>query len=88
VTSNNKNTNIRWDYNVYPAAQDVFTGPNDIVADPRFIDVQPDPTKGNFRLAKDSRALNSGSGDVPQLTDIVGKARPKSTGRDRGAFEQ
>ncbi|HEY0108009.1 MAG TPA: choice-of-anchor Q domain-containing protein [Fibrella sp.] len=88
VTSNNKNTNIRWDYNVYPAAQDVFTGPNDIVADPRFIDVQPDPTKGNFRLAKGSRAVNSGSSDVPQPTDIVGKARPKSTGRDRGAFEQ
>lgn len=88
VTSNNKNTNIRWDYNVYPAEQDVFKGPNDIVADPRFIDVQPDPTKGNFKLAKDSRAVNSGSVDVPLLTDIVGKARPKSTGRDRGAFEQ
>lgn len=88
VTSNNRNTNIRWDYNVYPAAQDVFTGPNDIVADPRFIDVQPDPTKGNFRLAKESRALNSGSGDVPQPTDILGKARPKKEGRDRGAFEQ
>ncbi len=88
VTSNNKNTNIRWDYNVYPAAQDVFTGPNDIVADPRFIDVQPDPTKGNFRLAKGSRAVNSGSNDVPLSNDILGKARPKNTGRDRGAFEQ
>lgn len=88
VTSNNKNTNIRWDYNVYPAEQDVFKGANDIVADPRFVDIQPDPTKGNFRLAKVSRALNSGSGDIPLPNDIVGKARPKHKGRDRGAFEQ
>lgn len=88
VTSNNKNTNIRWDYNVYSVEQDVFKGPNDIVADPRFINIQPDPTKGNFKLTKDSRAVNSGSADVPLLTDILGKARPKSTGRDRGAFEQ
>lgn len=88
VTSNNKNTNIRWDYNVYPAEQDVFKGPNDIVADPGFIDIQPDPTRGNFRLSKRSRGVNSGSSDVPLPTDILGKARPKSAGRDRGAFEQ
>lgn len=88
VTSNNRNTNIRWDYNLYPAAQDVFVGSHDVVANPRFIDVQPDPTKGNFRLAKDSRGHNSGSADLPLTTDIVGNARPKGKGRDQGAFEQ
>lgn len=88
VTSNNRNTNIRWDYNLYPAAQEVFKGPNDIVADPGFIDVQPDPMKGNFKLTKRSPAVNSGSNDVALPNDILGKARPKSTGRDRGAFEQ
>ncbi len=88
VTSNNRNTNIRWDYNMYPAAQDVFVGANDVVADPGFIDVQADITKGNFRLAKASRGHNSGSNDVAQRTDITGKARPASAGRDRGAFEQ
>jgi hypothetical protein len=88
VTSNNKNVNIRWDYNVYPAAQTVYVGPNDIIADPQFIDVQSDITKGNFRLAKTSRALNSGSNDVAQATDIIGKPRPAKAGRDRGAFEQ
>ena len=88
VTSNNRNTNIRWDYNIYPTAQTVFTGPNDIVADPEFINAQFDPTKGNFQLAKKSRALNSGCNDVPLPKDILGKARPGSTGRDRGAFEQ
>ncbi|MFD2570497.1 choice-of-anchor Q domain-containing protein [Spirosoma soli] len=88
VTSNNKNTNIRWDYNVYPTAQNVFTGPNDIVADPKFVDVQADPTKGNFRLVKGSGALNSGDTTVSLSTDIAGKSRPKGIGRDRGAFEQ
>ncbi|MEZ0607764.1 choice-of-anchor Q domain-containing protein [Fibrella sp. WM1] len=88
VTSNNRNTNIRWNYNVYPTAQTVFVGPNDIVADPGFIDAQFDPTKGNFRLAKGSRAINSGSADVAQPTDILGKNRPKGAGVDRGAFEQ
>jgi len=88
VTSNNKNTGIRWDYNVYPVAQEVFKGPNDIVAAPGFLDAQFDPMKGNFRLAKGNKALNSGSNDVPQQTDILGKVRPGSTGRDRGAFEQ
>jgi hypothetical protein len=88
VTSNNRNTSIRWDYNVYPAAQTVFAGANDIVAEPNFIDIQPDPTKGDFRLTKSSRAVNSGSNDVPLSNDILGKARPKNAGRDRGAFEQ
>lgn len=88
VTSNNRNTGIRWDYNMYPAKQTVFAGANDIVANPDFIDGQLDPIKGNFRLAKNSRALNSGSNDVPLLNDITGKNRPKNAGRDRGAFEQ
>ncbi|MBC7922408.1 MAG: hypothetical protein H7Z75_15115, partial [Ferruginibacter sp.] len=72
----------------YPSAQDVFVGANDIVADPRFVDVQPDPTKGNFRLAKDSRGQDSGCNEVAQPTDITGKARPAGAGKDRGAFEQ
>lgn len=88
VTSNNRNTGIRWDYNVYPTEQTVFVGSNDIVADPGFIDSQLDPLKGNFRLAKNSCALNSGINDVPLSNDITGKARPKNVGRDRGAFEQ
>jgi hypothetical protein len=38
-------------------------------------------------LAKGSKALNSGTNDVAQPTDIEKKVRPK-VGRDRGAFEQ
>lgn len=88
VTSNNRNTAIRWDYNLYPSGQEVFKGANDLVAHPLFIDVQADPTKGNFRLAKGSRALHSGTVDAIPATDITGKARTKRAGIDRGAFEQ
>ncbi|MBC7827140.1 MAG: hypothetical protein H7122_05305, partial [Chitinophagaceae bacterium] len=88
VTSNNKNTNIRWDFNIYPIGQNVMKGPNDIIASPMFIDVQPDITKGNFRLGKGSLALGSGTNELALPTDIKGKLRPKTIGRDRGAFEQ
>lgn len=88
VTNNNKNSHIRWDYNLSPIPQSLFTSPNDITADPKFTDIQTDIIKGNFRLAKGSPGLNSGCNDVAQPTDINGKPRPKATGRDRGAFEQ
>ncbi|MDA3867897.1 MAG: right-handed parallel beta-helix repeat-containing protein [Salinivirgaceae bacterium] len=88
VTSNSRNTNIKWDYNMYPNDQKIFKGANDIVADPMFIDIQLEPLKGNFRLKRGSAGLNSGSNDVPQPTDINGKKRPKGKGIDRGAFEQ
>lgn len=93
VTSNNRNTNIRWDYNLYPAAQDVFVGAHDVVAAPGFMATQPDLVqadllKKNLRLAKGSPGLNSGTSELTQKTDILGTARPKGPGNDRGAFEQ
>ena len=62
VTSNNRNTDVRFDYNLYPQAQAVLAGPHDIVADPRFVDVEADPTRGNFHLAPGSPGLGSGKG--------------------------
>lgn len=88
VTSNNKNTNIHWDYNLYPVSQNIFKGENDIVADPMFLDPQTNPTKGNFRLQEKSLGLNSASEEVAQPTDISGIKRPSGAGRDRGAYEQ
>ncbi|WP_210515986.1 right-handed parallel beta-helix repeat-containing protein [Hymenobacter terricola] len=88
VTGNNRNTNIRWDYNLYPAAQQVMTGPHDLVADPKFLDAQIDLTKANFRLASGSPARDSGCDDVPQPTDLTGQKRPPHGARDRGAFEE
>ena len=85
VTSNNRNTNVRWDYNVYPTAQTVMVGPHDIVADPGLIIALPDPIKGNFTFTKNSPALGSGTDEVGQATNILGK--PRTSGkRNRGAF--
>ena len=88
VTSNNRNTNIRWDYNLYPVAQEVFVGPNDIVAEPQFVKVQTDVMQADFRLQKGSKALQTGSNQVAQPTDLQKKKRPLEAGRDRGCYEQ
>ena len=87
VTSNNRNTNIRWDYNLYPLEQNVIAGPNDIVADPKFINVQLNPTQGNFNILKNSPAVISGTTELIQAKDITGKARKIGKGITRGAFE-
>ena len=88
VTSNYHNTNIRWDYNLYPASQDVFKGEHDLVANPEFIDIRPDIVEGDFRLVKGSPGRDSGTDEFLPETDITGKARPIGKGCDRGAFEQ
>ena len=88
VTSNNKNKDIRWDYNIYPIEQNVFKGEHDIVADPRFVNPHIDLSIGNFKLKKGSPALHSGTDEIPQTVDNQGDKRPKGAGRDRGAYEQ
>lgn len=87
VTSNNRNTNVRWDYNLYPVAQSVVSGPNDIAADPRFVLVDRDLRRADFRLAKGSAARESGTDELAQPIDLRGGRRPVGR-RDRGAYEQ
>ncbi len=87
ITSNNRNTAVRWDYNVYPVAQKIFSGPHDIVADPHFVKVDRDLLRANFRLQKGSAARDTGTDELPQPTDLAGGRRPIG-GRDRGAYEQ
>ena len=87
-TSSNRNTNIRWDYNMYPVAQKVFPAPNDIVADPQFVKVHRDLFLADFRLKSDSKGRDSGTDDLAQPTDVDGTKRPQGGGRDRGAYEQ
>jgi len=88
VTSNNRNTDIRWDYNLYPAEQDAYLGSNDIIADPRFKSIKQDLREADFSLASGSPAIDSGTDELAQPTDITGKTRPSGKSRDRGACEQ
>lgn len=87
VTSNNRNTDIRWDYNLYPIAQDVVSGPNDIVANPRFITVDRDLTRADFRTQAGGAERGSATDELAQPRDLNGARRPIGR-RDRGAFEQ
>ena len=86
VTMNNRNVGVRWDYNLYPAAQEVMTGPNDIIADPRFVRVDADLRNADFRLQNDSPARDSGTPELLQSSDLKGIARPLGK-PDRGAYE-
>jgi hypothetical protein len=88
VTSDNRNTNVRWDYNVYPVEQDVFRGPNDRIADPGFVAIHPDLRQHGFRLQAGSPGLDSGTDELAQPTDVTGRPRPAGAARDRGAYEQ
>ncbi len=88
VTSENRNAGIRWDYNLYPVAQDVYRSANDLLAEPRFISVKADLRDADFRLANDSPAIDSGTDELAQPTDNSGRPRPSGKARDRGAYEQ
>ncbi|WP_170318427.1 right-handed parallel beta-helix repeat-containing protein [Sphingomonas sp. PAMC 26621] len=50
VTSNNRNTDVRWDHNMYPAAEDILRGPHDVVATPHFVRVNSDLRRADFRV--------------------------------------
>lgn len=88
VTSDNHNTNIRWDYNLCPKAQTFFKSEHDIVAEPFFLNVQADVSKADFGLQKGSKAIDSGSTELQQPKDVNGYPRKKGKGIDRGAVEQ
>jgi hypothetical protein len=88
VSSDNRNTNIRWDYNLYPREQSVFKGPNDRVADPQFARVARDLREASFALREGSAGRDSGGEELAPATDIAGTKRPMSGGVDRGAYEQ
>ena len=87
VTMENRNVRVRWDYNLYPAAQEVMKGPNDIIADPRFVRVDADLRKADFSLQNDSRGLASGTKELAPKTDILGNSRPQDSAPSRGAYQ-
>lgn len=87
VTSNNRNQDVHWDYNIYPVGQKVMCGPHDIVADPQFVSPYTDLRFADFHLKQGSLAIGSATNDLPQSTDIVGTKRPQGA-RDMGCYEQ
>jgi len=88
VTSNNRNKNIHWDYNLYTDDQKISKGEHDIIADPQFISIRRDLLEANFRLQHGSPGLDRGTDEVAQPTDLTGNIRPVGKARDRGAYEQ
>jgi hypothetical protein len=83
--------NSTYDYNIYFNGQVNYKGPNDIVADPLFVNPGLDLNDPyvNFSLKYGSPAIDSGSivNGVTSVNDIRGVSRPKGSGLDRGAFE-
>jgi hypothetical protein len=85
--SNNKNTNVIYDYNIYFTGTTAVKGANDKVADPQFMNLSTSPTVANFSLRMGSPAINSGTQNLFSKKDILGVARPKGGAVDCGAYE-
>ncbi|MDZ8187875.1 MAG: right-handed parallel beta-helix repeat-containing protein [Nostoc sp. ChiSLP02] len=78
-----KNSNTVFNYNLYNTLLGASgKGPNDIVADPQFVNAG-----SNFRLRSSSPAINSGMRFDPVTSDFAGSSRAKGSKPDRGAYE-
>ncbi|RYC70965.1 right-handed parallel beta-helix repeat-containing protein [Spirosoma sordidisoli] len=85
--SNNKNTNVIYDYNIYFGGTTAVKGSNDKVMDPQFINLSTNAAVANFSLAGGSPAINAGTQTLFSPKDIKGVARPKGGAIDCGAYE-
>lgn len=66
VTSNNRNSGIVWDGNVYPVEQKVFVGEHDVVVMPDFVDPYIDLNRADFRLRR-GNALRGKGADLKKI---------------------
>ena len=84
-----KNASEVYDYNIYFNGKVGTQGPNDIVADPQFVNVSTSLTVGNFSLKANSPAIDKGTNAAGQFsqTDILGISRPQGARPDIGAYE-
>ncbi len=85
--SNNKNSNVTYDYNIYFVGKVAVKGPNDKVIDPQFINFSTDGNIANFSLKAGSPAIDAGTQSIFSPKDIKGIARPKGASVDCGAYE-
>lgn len=85
-------TNIRWRNNVCFAntsnTDRIQTGNSSgkLTSDPRHVNFQLNGT-GDYHLAADSPAIDSGISEGAPTTDIAGATRPQGAGFDRGPYE-
>lgn len=87
VNTNWNNRDIDWDYNIYPLANPLISGPHDIVANPLLNDPGIDISRADFSPSKGSPAINAGSPDKAPSYDIDGRKRPSGRAVDMGAIE-
>lgn len=85
--SNNKNTNVTYDYNIYFVGKVAVKGPNDKVMDPQFVTLSTDGSVANFSVKAGSPAIDAGTQTLFPSKDIKGVARPKGASVDCGAYE-
>ena len=85
--TNNKNTNVTYDHNIYFAGTTAAKGANDKVLDPQFVNLSTNPAAANFFLKQGSPAVDAGTKTLFSPKDIRGVARPKGGSVDCGAYE-
>ncbi|MEH2050349.1 choice-of-anchor Q domain-containing protein [Nostoc sp.] len=84
ANTNVMNSNVTYDYNLYPSgAVVVVRGTHDVVGDPQFVN----PSSGDFRIRSSSPAINRGYYWRGLTTDFEGTPRPSGSGYDIGADE-
>ena len=82
---------VTLNYNLYyngTIAGDVSNGPNDLTANPLYIDpADSSPLNVLLTLSPASPALGSGTSYLAPATDFAGNPRPGPDGYDRGAYQ-
>lgn len=88
TASNQFNTQVTFDHNIYFNGTGGPYGPNDVRTDPRLVRPSGDPLVADFRLQPDSPAIDSGRSLPAVGLDFNGVSRPQGDSHDRGAFER
>lgn len=85
---NSNDDGTTYDYNIYYNGPVSLKGPNDLIADPKFVKLAKDET-ADLSLRNTSPAINSGAYENNKYShsDISGIERPVGSFPDRGAYE-